>query len=74
MAGWGDDPELEQLRHLLYEAGWEPVEATVSADPQAADVVVVRSPGGETRRFSSDHIAFHRFVEGLRQDHPDLPG
>jgi hypothetical protein len=29
---------------------------------------VVEGPDGERRTFSSDHIAFHRFVEGLPED------
>jgi hypothetical protein len=84
MAGWGDDPTLAELRGLLYEQGWKPVEvteATVGMDgpsgarpPGAAggvggrDTVVVEGPDGERKTFSSDHIAFHRFVEGLHED------
>ncbi|MGH9001400.1 MAG: hypothetical protein ACRDY7_18655 [Acidimicrobiia bacterium] len=73
MAGWGDDPELEELRRLIYEDGWEPARATIGSGPQAADVVVVRK-ADEERTVTSDHIAFHRFVEGLREDNPSLPG
>jgi hypothetical protein len=72
MAGWGDDPELEELRRLMFEDGWEPVSATIGSGPQAVDTVVVRK-GDETRSFTSEHIAFHRFVEGLREDNPSLP-
>jgi hypothetical protein len=72
MAGWGDDPELEELRRLMYEEGWEPASATVGFGPQAVDTVVVRKDD-QTRTFSSEHIAFHRFVEGLREDNPSLP-
>ena len=39
---------------------------------EAADTVVVRKDG-ETKSITSDHIAFHRFVEGLREDNPNLP-
>ncbi|MGH2717269.1 MAG: hypothetical protein ACRDJU_01660 [Actinomycetota bacterium] len=72
MAGWGDDPILEQLRDLI-EAGWE-VE-TIDEDYEGpegpADRVVVRSgpsgeAGNETREFVSDHLAFHRYVAGLQ--------
>ena len=28
MAGWGDDPQLAELRTLVYEDGWTPVEVT----------------------------------------------
>src|SRR5205085_8570795 len=72
MAGWGDDPELEELRRLIYEDGWEPIRATIGTGPQAADTVVVRKDQ-ETKSITSDHIAFHRFVEGLREDNPNLP-
>jgi hypothetical protein len=65
MAGWGDDPTLAELRTLLYEQGWTPVEVT---EATAGDTVVVAGPDGERRTFSSDHIAFHRFVEGLHED------
>ncbi|HEX7132609.1 MAG TPA: hypothetical protein VF228_08540 [Iamia sp.] len=65
MAGWGDDPTLAELRGLLYEQGWKPVEVT---EATAGDTVVVEGPDGERKTFSSDHIAFHRFVEGLHED------
>ncbi|HEU5152732.1 MAG TPA: hypothetical protein VFU19_19740 [Iamia sp.] len=65
MAGWGDDPTLAELRSLLYEQGWTPVEVT---EATSGDRVVVAGPHGERRTFSSDHIAFHRFVEGLHED------
>ncbi len=65
MAGWGDDPVLAELRALLYEQGWTPRTVTEST---AGDTVVVVSPDGEERTFASDHIAFHRFVEGLAED------
>jgi hypothetical protein len=65
MAGWGDDPVLAELRTLVYDDGWRPVEVT---EAPAGDTVVVEGPGGERRTFSSDHIAFHRFVEGLHED------
>ena len=68
MAGWGDDPELERLRQLLDE-GWKVVEIT--EDPKAAagpsDTVKLEKDG-ETTECTSDHLAFHRYVEGLRED------
>lgn len=68
MAGWGDDPELERLRTLIDE-GWEVV--SISEDPNAAggpaDTVVVQKDG-DTQECTSDHLAFHRYVEGLRED------
>jgi hypothetical protein len=66
MAGWGDDPELDRLRSLIGE-GWDVVE--ISEDPNApggpSDTVKL-SKGGETVELVSDHLAFHRYVEGLR--------
>jgi len=64
MAGWGDDPTLAELRRLVYDEGWEPTSVT---DSTAGDSVVVEKDG-VVRTFASDHIAFHRFVEGLRED------
>ena len=68
MAGWGDDPELERLRNLIDE-GWEVVEIT--EDPTApggpADTVKLASDG-EINEVTSDHLAFHRYVEGLREE------
>jgi hypothetical protein len=68
MAGWGDDPELERLRSLLDE-GWSVVEIT--EDPKApggpSDTVKLEKDG-EATECTSDHLAFHRYVEGLRED------
>lgn len=68
MAGWGDDPVLERLRGLL-EEGWTVVDIT--EDPKApggpSDTVKL-TKDGETTECTSDHLAFHRYVEGLRED------
>ena len=68
MAGWGDDPELERLRELI-DGGWKVVEIT--EDPKAAggpaDTVTVEKDG-ETQSVTSDHLAFHRYVEFLREE------
>ena len=63
MAGWGDDPTLEELRRLLDE-GWTPVAVK---EEREADTVTVEHDG-ERRELRSDHIAFHRFVEGIKED------
>lgn len=72
MAGWGDDPELERLRRLV-EEGWEVVE--ISEDPDAtggpSDTVVL-TKNGERAVCTSDHLAFHRYVEGLREEEQGL--
>ena len=64
VAGWGDDPALDELRGLIYEQGWVPVAVEESRD---ADAVTVEKDG-EQRTLRSDHIAFHRFVEGVREE------
>ncbi|MFN2488218.1 MAG: hypothetical protein ABR529_00435 [Actinomycetota bacterium] len=68
MAGWGDDPELERLRSLIDE-GWEVTE--ISEDPTApggpSDTVKLAKDGEDTE-CTSDHLAFHRYVEGLRDE------
>lgn len=68
MAGWGDDPELERLRTMIDE-GWTVVDIT--EDPGAtggpADTVTV-AKDGDTETVTSDHLAFHRYVEYLRDE------
>ena len=70
MAGWGDDDTLAELRRLIYDDGWHPVSVTIGKAGQADEVVVEKD--SEQRRFSSDHLAFHRFAEGLPEDFPHL--
>ena len=69
MAGWGDDPKLAELRTLIADDGWIPVKVV---ETREQDTVTVEKDG-ERREIASDHIAFHRFVEGLREDNPNLP-
>jgi hypothetical protein len=69
MAGWGDDPVLAVLRGLVDE-GWRPVRLAEDRDAPGGpyDVVVVERDG-EEREFRSEHLAFHRYVEGLMDDY-----
>ena len=68
MAGWGDDPELERLRQLLDE-GWTVVEITEDPNaPGGPSDTVKLTKDGESTECTSDHLAFHRYVEGLRED------
>jgi len=68
MAGWGDDPELERLRQLLDE-GWTVAEITEDPNaPGGPSDTVKLTKDGESRECTSDHLAFHRYVEGLRED------
>ncbi len=70
MAGWGDDPELERLRNLIDE-GWEVTDISEDADaPGGPADTVTLSKDGETQQVTSDHLAFHRYVEGLREESP----
>ena len=48
--------------------GWVPVAV---AETRAEDVVTVER-AGEQRELRSDHIAFHRFVEGIKEDFPGI--
>ena len=56
---------LAELRDLLAEDGWRAVAVTDSTD---GDSVEVEGPGGERRTSPADHIAFHRYVEGLAEE------
>jgi len=49
--------------------GWKPVELREERDSTgtAFDVVTAEKEG-ERREFRSDHLAFHRYVEGLMED------
>ncbi len=69
MAGWGDDPELKQLIEAVGD-GWKPVKLVEERDGSgnASDVVTVEKDG-EEKEFRSDHLHFHRYVEGLMEDY-----
>jgi hypothetical protein len=67
MAGWGDDPELERLRGLI-DDGWEVTELAEDRDAPGGPMdTVTLTKDGATETVSSDHLAFHRYVEGLRE-------
>ncbi len=69
MAGWGDDPVMADLQQAIND-GWTPVEIRDERDSQGtAFDVVVAEKDDERREFRSDHLAFHRFVEGLMDDY-----
>lgn len=68
MAGWGDDPELERLRTLIDE-GWEVTEITEDPDASGGPMdSVTLGKDGATQTCTSDHLAFHRYVDGLREE------
>jgi hypothetical protein len=68
MAGWGDDPVMSELQGAI-AAGWTPVALREERDATGTSFdVVTAEKDGEHREFRSDHLAFHRFVEGLMDD------
>ena len=67
MAGWGDDPMLAELRDAI-EDGWQPSLLREEREGSTSFDVVVVEKDGEQREFKSDHLAFHRYVEGLVED------
>jgi hypothetical protein len=69
MAGWGEDPVLKDLIETVAE-GWKPVKLTEERDASgnSTDVVTVEKDG-EQREYRSDHLHFHRYVEGLMEDY-----
>jgi hypothetical protein len=52
------------------DEGWKPTRVREERDSTgtAFDVVFVEKDGQE-KEFRSDHLAFHRYVEGLMEDH-----
>jgi len=67
VAGWGDDPVREELIAAI-DDGWKPVGLREErADGNSYDVVTVEKDG-ERKEFRSDHLHFHRYVEGLMDD------
>ena len=69
MAGWGDDPVMAELQAAIMD-GWVPVKVTDERDRAGTswDVVTVEKDG-KPKEFRSDHLAFHRYVEGLMEDY-----
>ena len=68
MAGWGDDPVMAELQEALAD-GWAPSGLREERDATGTPFdVVTATKDGQKREFRSDHLAFHRFVEGLMED------
>ena len=67
MAGWGDDPVMAELISAI-DDGWKPVGLREEREGSTSFDVVVAEKDGERREFKSDHLAFHRYVEGLMED------
>jgi hypothetical protein len=68
MAGWGDDPVLTELIEAVGD-GWTPVRLREEREGNDSYDVVTVEKEGEQREYRSDHLQFHRYVEGLMEDH-----
>jgi hypothetical protein len=68
MAGWGDDPVLKELIEAVGD-GWKPVRLTEDREGGDSYDVVTVEKDGEQREYRSDHLHFHRYVEGLMEDY-----
>ena len=68
MAGWGDDPVMAELQQAIAD-GWLPVQVSEELSGGESFDVVTVGKDGETKEFRSDHLAFHRFVEGVLEDY-----
>ena len=68
MAGWGDDPVMAELREAI-AGGWEPVAIREEREGSTSFDVVTARKDEQEREFRSDHLAFHRYVEGLMEDY-----
>jgi len=69
MAGWGDDPVLVDLQAAIND-GWAPTAIREERDASGTsfDVVTVSKEDEPDQEFRSDHLAFHRYIEGLMED------
>jgi hypothetical protein len=68
MAGWGDDPVMAELISAI-DDGWKPVGLREEREGSTSYDVVVAEKDGDQREFRSDHLASHRYVEGLMEDY-----
>ena len=68
MAGWGDDPVMAELQQAI-DDGWRPVQIREEREGSTSFDVVTVEKDGERRDYRSDHLAFHRFVGWLMEDH-----
>jgi hypothetical protein len=59
---------MAELQQAIAD-GWQPVAFRDERDATGTsfDVVAVEKEG-DRREFRSDHLAFHRYVEGLMED------
>ena len=67
MAGWGDDPVMAELQRAI-DDGWQVVRISEDRTSGESFDVVTVARGAEQKEYRSDHLAFHRYVEGLMED------
>jgi hypothetical protein len=58
---------MAELQQAIAD-GWEPTGLREEREGSTSFDVVTASKDGEQREFRSDHLAFHRYVEGLMED------
>jgi hypothetical protein len=59
---------MAELQQAIVD-GWEPSALREEREGSTSFDVVTASKDGEQREFRSDHLAFHRYVEGLMEDY-----
>ncbi|MGH2572016.1 MAG: hypothetical protein ACRDGU_00750 [Actinomycetota bacterium] len=59
---------MAELQQAIAD-GWQPVEVRDELVGSTSFDVVTVEKDGERKEFRSDHLAFHRYVEGLMEDH-----
>jgi hypothetical protein len=67
VAGWGDDPVMADLQQAIDE-GWHVTKISEDKESGESFDVVTVEKDAETKEYRSDHLAFHRYVEGLMED------
>ena len=67
MAGWGDDPVMAELQQAI-DQGWNVTKISEDKESGESFDVVTVEKDAETKEYRSDHLAFHRYVEGLMED------
>jgi len=58
---------MAELRQAI-DDGWVPSKLREEREGTTSFDVITATKDGEEREFRSDHLAFHRYVEGLMED------
>ena len=59
---------MAELREAIAD-GWTPSALREERQGSTSYDVVKVTKDGEAREYTSDHLAFHRYVEGLMEDY-----